>query len=83
MLVQQQPQMQQPRTVTAVQPVNLVLVSYVDERGLPVTQLAVVGENNVNLLESRGLGFSKTTTPQGSATKWLVDGVMKLLKRGK
>lgn len=79
----QQPQMSLPRTVTAVQPVSLALVSYVDERGITVTQLAVVGENNVNLLESRALGFSKSATPQGSASKWLVDGVRKLIKKDK
>lgn len=69
--------------VIAVQPVSLALVSYVDERGATVTQLAVVGENNVNLLESRSLGITQSTTPKGPASSWLTKGVLKYLKKGK
>ena len=61
----------------AVQPVQLVLISYADERGMDVTQLALVGDNNVHLLESRSLGLNNGQTPQGRASKWLADGVFK------
>lgn len=59
------------------------LVSYVDEAGQVVTQLAIIGDNNVNLLESRNLGLSKTTTPQGKASKWLTEGVLATVKKAK
>ena len=59
------------------------LVSYADESGQVITQLAIIGENNVNLLESRALGIAKATTPQGRASKWLTDGIMAFTKKGK
>ena len=62
---------------------TMALVSYVDESGQTVTQLAVVGEQNVNLLESRALGVTKTSTPQGRASKWLTDGILAMVKKGK
>lgn len=67
--------------MVAVKPVDLVLVSYRDEYNVERTQLGVVGENSVHLLEGRSLGFSSTTTPTGPATKWLRDGIFKMLGR--
>lgn len=71
------------KTVTAAKHVDLALVSYHDENDQLVTQLAVVGDNEVHLLESRGLGISKTTTRQGPASAWLSEGVMKILGKKK
>jgi hypothetical protein len=68
-----------PRTVLGVQPVTLALVNYIDESAQSVTQLAIIGENTVHLLESRALGFTKNSTPFGRATKWLFDGVKGIL----
>lgn len=64
---------------------KLALVEYVDESNQIVTQLAIVGEKNVHLLESRTLGISKNTTPNGRASSWLADGIRDLLgeKKGK
>lgn len=70
-----------PRTVIAAKKVDLVLVTYLDEYNQQQSQLAVVGENTVHLLESRRLGMSVNTTPQGIATQWLRDGVFKALGR--
>lgn len=67
-------------SVTAVKEVSLVLVSYVDKDGKEITQLAVVGDRNVNLLNNDKLGFGKET-PQGPAVHWIKDGVLKLMKR--
>lgn len=59
---------------------KLALVSYADDSGVVYTQLAVIGENNVNLLESRSLGISQNTTPQGKASKWLSDAILEKMK---
>lgn len=61
--------------------VDLVLVTYRDEYNTTQSQLAVVGENNIHLLESRSLGLSKNTTPQGTASQWLRDGIFAALGR--
>lgn len=61
---------------------KLAMISYVSPTNEEVTQLAVVGENTVFLLESRDLGFAKNTTPRGSAAKWLADAVLKQIKEG-
>lgn len=65
-----------PGTVIAAKKVDLALVSYVDESGRVLTQLAIVGDNTVHLLESRHFGVSKETTPQGIAHEWLKNGVL-------
>lgn len=76
---QQKPQT--PRTVLSAKVVDLVLVKYTDEFNQQQVQLGVVGDNTVHLLESRQLGISRGTTPQGVASPWLKDGVFKLLGR--
>lgn len=70
-----------PRTVIGAKVVELVLVTYRDEYNQQQVQLGVLGENTIHLLESRQLGISKSTTPQGVATQWLKDGVFKALGR--
>lgn len=60
--------------------VDLALVSYLDSQGVTQTQLAVVGENKVHLLEARGMGMSKNTTPQGLAQPWLAEAIIEALK---
>ena len=75
------PQETMPRTVVGAKSVNLVLVSYVDDTGQAVTQLAIAGDNTVQLLESRALGISKTSTPVGTASDWLKKGVFEKLGR--
>lgn len=68
-----------PKTVLAVKEVRLAMVSYNDETGIPQSQLAVIGDNNVHLLNARNMNISNTTT-QGQATEWLRDGIFKKLK---
>lgn len=75
-----QPMTAGPRTVISAKRVDLALVTYMDESNQQVTQLAVVGDKHIHLLESRSLGFSKNTTPQGLAGKWLTEGVFKQLE---
>lgn len=70
-----------PKTVTAAKVVELALVTYQDDSNQQQVQLAVVGDNTVHLLESRQLGISRTTTPQGIASEWLKDGIFKALGR--
>lgn len=70
-----------PRTVLGAKVVELVLVTYRDEYNQQQVQLGVLGENTIHLLESRQLGISKSTTPQGVATAWLKEGVFKALGR--
>lgn len=69
-------------TVQDAKLVNLALVSYTDKDGRKYTQLAVVGESTVHLLEGKSTGFSNVTTPQGKSSDWLRDGVFKLLQSG-
>lgn len=70
-----------PRTVIAAKPVELALVTYTDESNTQFTQLAIIGENNVHLVEGRAMGFSKNSTPQGSASEWLRKAIFEKLGR--
>lgn len=72
-----------PGTVTGAKVVQLAMVTYVDDSGLEVVQLAVLGDNNVHLLDSKISGLSRTTSPVGLAKTWLMDGIFKILKKGK
>lgn len=69
-----------PKTVIDAKYVKLALITYNDGGGHTFSQLAIVGNNHIHLLEGRAQGFSKNTTPQGSATKWLTEGVFKILE---
>ena len=62
---------------------ELALVTYYDEFGTQQTGLAVVGENQVHLIDGKVTGFSNTTTPQGLASNWLRDGIFQALGRKK
>lgn len=73
------PQPQEPRKVIAAKAVELALISYTDDAGQLQTQLAIVGDSRVHLLESRSLGISETLTSQGLANKWLSEGIFKIL----
>lgn len=70
----------QPRTLIGAKKVELAIITFNDESNVRHTQLAVVGENTVHLLESRTLGVSKSTTPQGMASEWLAKAVLKAVK---
>lgn len=72
-----------PRTVQGAKPVDIVLLTYTDDRGMQHTQLAAVGDNQVHLINGRTLGFSKSDTPQGQANPWLRDAVFEKLGRKK
>jgi len=73
----------EPRKVLAAKRVDLALVTYTDESNTQQTQLAIIGDNNIHLLEGRSLGFSKNTTPQGSASNWLKTGIFEKLNEKK
>lgn len=72
-----------PKTVTAVKKVDLVLVSYVDHNGQKVTQLALVGEQHVQLLNNLDYGLGEVRTQKGPANSWLTRGIFEQLPRGK
>lgn len=72
-----------PRTVEAAKLVNLALVTYVDDYGKKTTQLTLVGDNNLHLLNMKDLGLSNEKTISGLAADWIRDGVFKILKRKK
>jgi len=73
------PQPQEPRKVLGAKVVDLALITYTDDAGQQQTQLAVVGDSKIHLLESRAFGISETPTSQGLANKWLSEGVFKIL----
>lgn len=75
----QRPERTDPKKVLSAKSVELVLISYADESGFVRTQLALVGDNNVHLLDSRPFGISREPTPQGVANSWLRDGVFEKL----
>ena len=65
----------EPRTVVAAKKVELVLITYTNEQAEQITQLGVLGDNLVHLIDGQALGFSRTRTPQGTANEWLAKGV--------
>lgn len=76
-----QPQMQEetkyaPKTVLSAVAVELALVSYTDGDGMMTTQFAIVGNNNVMLLDSKELGLGSERKPAGQAGGWLRDGIL-------
>jgi hypothetical protein len=79
----QQPQMveTEPRTVIAAKGVDLVLVRYKDDSGREITQLAIMGDSTVHLLDSREIGFGRAQTPSGQANEWLRKGIFAKLGR--
>jgi hypothetical protein len=70
-----------PRTVLGAKGVDLVLVTYTDDRGTQYTQLCIVGDNQVHLMNGRTAGITRGDTPQGLANPWLRDAIMKKLGR--
>lgn len=71
----------EPQTVLAVKKVDLALVQFADERGLEVTSLAIIGDNNVHLLDGRSLGLTQSRNPVGVATEWLRKAIFEKLGR--
>lgn len=81
MVSQTQDQVRQPpKTVISAKRVEIALVSYMDETGRQVTQLALVGENNIHMLDNKEIGFLKDPSPRGLASPWLRDGVLEKLR---
>ena len=80
-LIDQEKSRPAPRTVLAAKGVDLALITYVDEQGTQFTQLAVVGDQHIHLLDAKPMGFGKVTAPQGVANAWLRDGVFAKLGR--
>jgi hypothetical protein len=70
-----------PRTVQSAKLVDLALVSYIDPDGGEHTQLCVVGDNTVIMLDGRGLGYSNRPDSSGIAAAWLRDEVLKALNK--
>lgn len=68
-----------PRRLEGAKLVEWALITYTDASNQQVTQLALVGDNNVHLIESRSIGISKNSTPQGPANPWLRDQILKAL----
>lgn len=71
-----------PKTVRSVRPVDMVLVSYVDQNGVEVNQFAFAGDNTVLLIDRKEMGIaSQERTPSGYATGWLREGILKAMGR--
>ena len=69
-----------PQSLLAAKRVELAILTYTDERNQQITQLAVVGNNTVHLIDAQIVGMSRYRTPQGVANQWLADKVLKALK---
>jgi hypothetical protein len=69
----------EPLDVVAAKSVELALVTWIDATGREVTQLAIIGDNNVHLLEGRSMGFGAFSTLQGTASKDLTRNIFKAL----
>ena len=67
------------RTVLSAKKIDLALISYVDEFGIPHTTMGIVGDNHVNLLNAQAFGLSRERTEQGPASAWMTEGVLKAL----
>lgn len=70
-----------PKTVVSAKEVRLALVSYTDEFGDMQTQLAVIGEKNIHLLNGKSFGITQHQTPQGVASSWLAKGIFQKLDK--
>jgi hypothetical protein len=71
------------KTVLAVKTVDLALVRYKDDAGTEFVQLAVIGDNNVHMIDGKLFGFSRNATPQGPANEWLKKGIFEKLGKVK
>jgi hypothetical protein len=72
---------EEAKTKVEAKLVKLALVKYRQPGDREDTiQLAVIGDNNIHLLNSRPLGFSDLASPQGTATKWLADAIFAALE---
>lgn len=56
------------------------LIRYTDQNGESMVQFALVGANNVILLDHKEIGLGPERTPMGFATGWLKEGVLTLMK---
>lgn len=72
-----------PKTVAAVKLVNMALVSYINENGEEITQLALIGDEKVQLLNNQDFNLGTVKTSKGPANDWLVRGIMEKLGRAK
>ena len=70
-----------PRTVLSAKIVEVAIVSYTDVEGMEQTQLCVVGDKTVLMLDSKGLGISQRGEPSGVAAPWLRDSLFKMMGR--
>ena len=68
-----------PRTVQSAKLVDLAIVSYTDNDGTQHSQLFVIGDKTVIMLDGRSLGYSTRPEPSGIAGRWLRDEVLKAL----
>jgi hypothetical protein len=68
-----------PRTVLSAKIVELAIVSYTDVEGMERTQLCVIGDKTVLMLDSKGLGISNRAEPSGVAAPWLRDALFKMM----
>lgn len=75
------PRSRSQREVLAAKSVDLLLVTYADDAGNQYTQLAVAGDNEIQLIDGRMAGLSKVATPQGRANEWLANGIFEKLGR--
>jgi hypothetical protein len=68
-----------PRTVLSAKTVELAIVSYTDVAGMTRTQLCVLGDHTVLMLDSKGLGISLHGEPSGVAAPWLRDALFEMM----
>lgn len=68
-----------PRTVQSAKLVDLAIVSYTDNEGMQHSQLFVVGDKTLIMLDGRSLGYSTRPEPAGIAARWLRDAVLQSL----
>ena len=66
-------------SVKAAKFVNIAVVQWTDDEGLEHSQIAIVGDNNVNLLSGKVTGFG-VSTKQGPASPMLRDAILKKLR---
>lgn len=67
-------------TVQSVQKVGLAVVSFTDQENQGHTQLMVIGDNTVLMLDGRALGYSTRPEPAGIANKLLAEAVIAAYK---
>jgi hypothetical protein len=68
--------------VLSVRPVKLAMVTYLNDKGDKVSSMALVGQNEVRLVNMRRFGLSKIDTEEGQVNDWFRNQILSMTNEG-